>query len=244
MKAGYREWAMLILAFGICHANGLNAQTAHSLLRKGDQNYLEKKYGDSESSYRKALERKDNAKGQYNLGNAIYQQKRYQEALTRYQNAAKKSTSPTEKAAALHNLGNTYYQLNELKKSVEAYKEALRLNPNDKETKFNLALAQQRKKQEEQKKQQRPQEGDNKNQAQNQPPPPSNQGQKPNQDPQQGQQSQKNQGQPQDRESQSPPQDLSQKEAENLLKIMDEEERKVQGKMKKAQGRPKSGKDW
>lgn len=133
--------------------NGLLAQTAHQWLRKGDQEYLEQRYADSESNYRKALERKNSPQGQYNLGNSIYQQKRYQEALTRYENAAKKATNPTDKAAAYHNLGNTYFQLNELDKSINAFKQALRLNPNDKETKFNLALAQQRKKQEEQQKQ-------------------------------------------------------------------------------------------
>lgn len=223
--------------------NGLLAQTAHQWLRKGDQEYLEQRYADSESNYRKALERKNSSQGQYNLGNSIYQQKRYQEALTRYDNAAKKATTPTDKAAAYHNLGNTYFQLNELDKSINAFKQALRLNPNDKETKFNLALAQQRKKQEEQQKQ-RSSSNDDKNKDQNQQQPQSNQGQKPNQDPKQNQKPQQSQGQPQERQEQAPPPNLSQKEAQNLLKIMDEEERKVQGKMKRAQGRPKSGKDW
>ena len=145
--------SLLMLGLGIFQTNSLAAQTAHSLLRRGDQEYLEKRYADSESNYRKALERKNSPKGQYNLGNAIYQQKRYQEAVTRYENAAKKATTPSDKAAAYHNLGNTHFQLNDLEKSVAAYKQALRLNPADKETKFNLALAQQRKKQEEQKKQ-------------------------------------------------------------------------------------------
>ena len=232
----------LLVLIGLCFTPSVMAQTAHSMLRKGDQEYLEKRFADSESNYRKALERKNSAKGQYNLGNAIYQQKRYQEALTRYQNAVKKAGSPADKAAAYHNLGNTYYQLNDLQKSVSAYKEALRLNPADKETKFNLALAQHRKKEEEQKKQ-RSSPDDKQNQPQDQKSP-SNQGQKPNQDPKEGQKPQQNQGQSQNQEQKSPPPNLSKKEAENLLKIMDEEERKVQGKMKKASGKPKSGKDW
>lgn len=234
---------LLLCSLFLGLANGLLAQTAHQWLRKGDQEYLEQRYADSESNYRKALERKNSPQGQYNLGNSIYQQKRYQEALTRYENAAKKATTSTDKAAAYHNLGNTLFQLNELDKSINAFKQSLRLNPNDKETKFNLALAQQRKKQEEQQKQ-RSSSNDDKNKDQNQQQPQSNQGQKPNQDPKQNQNPQQNQGQPQDRQEQAPPPNLSQKEAQNLLKIMDDEERKVQGKMKRAQGKPKSGKDW
>lgn len=236
-------WGSLIL-LGVCDA--LTAQTSHQLLRRGDQEYLEQRYADSESNYRKALERKNTSKGQYNLGNSIYQQKRYQEALTRYEAAAKKATTHTEKAAAYHNLGNTLYQLNELDKSVNAYKQALRLNPNDKETKFNLALAQQRKKQEEQQKQRSASNDDKKqNQDQQQQPQSNqNQNQKQNQNPQQDKNNQQSQGQPQERDPQAPPPNLDQKEAQNLLKIMDEEERKVQGKMRRATGKPKSGKDW
>jgi len=45
------------------------------------------------------------------------------------------------KAKAYHNLGNSYMQQKEWGKSVDAYKDALKINPSDQDTKYNLAYA-------------------------------------------------------------------------------------------------------
>ncbi len=153
-----------------------NAQSGHRYLRKGDKQYEEKSYSQAEENYRKALEKKPSDKGTYNLGNAIYQQKRYDDAARQYEEAAQKAKTPEVKAYAFHNQGNAYFEQKDYEKSVEAYKNALRLNPSDVSTKLNLALAQKRlqqmqqQQQEQQKKEQQKQEQQQQNQQQQQQP--------------------------------------------------------------------------
>jgi Ca-activated chloride channel homolog len=75
------------------------------------------------------------------LGNAVYQQERYQEAQKLFEASAKMFESKTDKANAYHNLGNVFLSQKQYQKSIEAYKNALKLNPSDMETKYNLAYA-------------------------------------------------------------------------------------------------------
>ena len=89
------------------------------------------------------------SEGTYNLGNALYKQKKFPEAAEQYQLLAgqgeKMIETPEGKARLAeiyHNVGNIGMQSKEYAKSVEAYKQSLRLNPKDDETRYNLALAQ------------------------------------------------------------------------------------------------------
>ena len=97
---------------------------------------------EAEKNFRMALsEMPSNAKGAYNLGNAYYNAELYDEALARLVEAAKKGTK-LEKHRAYHNIGNVLMQGKQCKKAVEAYKNALRNNPKDEESRYNLAIAQ------------------------------------------------------------------------------------------------------
>ena len=51
------------------------------------------------------------------------------------------ATSKAEKHKAFHNIGNILMQKEKCKEAVEAYKNALRNNPTDEETRYNLAVA-------------------------------------------------------------------------------------------------------
>ena len=77
-----------------------------------------------------------------------------EEAAKKYEEAASLSTDPTITSSAFRNLGDAQYQQENYKESVEAYKQSLRINPDDKETKYNLSKAirqlQQRQQQEQQ----------------------------------------------------------------------------------------------
>ncbi|NKI31394.1 tetratricopeptide repeat protein [Croceivirga thetidis] len=102
----------------------------------------------AEGEYRKAISKsKENVAAPYNLGRAYYNRESYTEAFGRFKNAGEKATEKPDKHKAFHNLGNVFMKNKEYGKAVEAYKEALRANPNDDETRYNLALA--KKKQEE-----------------------------------------------------------------------------------------------
>jgi tetratricopeptide (TPR) repeat protein len=222
-------------------SNSVFDASAHQRLRNGDQSYRKGDFAKAETEYRKAIDRKPSPKGQYNLGNAIYQQKRFPEAIQHYNAASQTAQVPEDRSSAYYNLGNAQFQAGKYEESINAYKNSLRQNPGDLESKFNLAVAQ-KKLEQKQKEQQQQQQQKNQNQQNQQQQPQKNQQQ-------QNQQNQQNQQQKdQNEKAQAEPdtnQKLSRKEAENLLKIMEDEERKVQSKLKRGFTTPaKSYKDW
>ena len=103
-----------------------------------NENFIE-----AEKKYRLAVSAKqNNAAGSYNLGNAYYKSELYDEAMLRHLEAVNNSGSKLEKHKAYHNIGNTLMQKKRCKEAVSAYKNALRNNPSDDESRYNLALAQ------------------------------------------------------------------------------------------------------
>ncbi|WP_299608761.1 tetratricopeptide repeat protein [uncultured Aquimarina sp.] len=96
----------------------------------------------AEGEYRKAISKNPvDPVAKYNLANAYYNTEKYDEANNRYVEAAKTATTKEEKHKAFHNQGNTFMEQKKYKEAVEAYKNALRNNPKDDETRYNLALA-------------------------------------------------------------------------------------------------------
>lgn len=135
---------------------------ARSFVREGNELYKQKKYAEAGVAYKKAnTQVAAYYKSAFNLGNALYLQKNYKEAIPQYELAVKGTNNKLEKAAAYHNIGDAHMQEKAYDKAIEAFKNGLRNNPNDDETRYNLALAREKKKQKE--------EEDKKNQ----PPPPS-----------------------------------------------------------------------
>jgi len=121
----------------------------------------------AEGEYRKAIAKNPvDPTAKYNLANAYYNSEKYDEAHLRYKEAAKIETATkSEKHKAFHNQGNTYMEQKKYKEAVEAYKNALRNNPKDDETRYNLALA---KKMLEEEQQQNDQNQDDQDQDQDQ----------------------------------------------------------------------------
>ena len=89
----------------------------------------------------KSKEKAQKEKAEYNLGNTIYKNKKYSEAITNYKNASELAKTDIEKHKAFHNLGNAYMQDKNYKSAVDAYKNALKANSKDEQTRYNLALA-------------------------------------------------------------------------------------------------------
>jgi tetratricopeptide (TPR) repeat protein len=89
----------------------------------------------------KAKEKKKKQPAEYNLGNTIYKNKKYAEAISNYKNAALIANTSAQKHKAYHNLGNAYMQDKNYKSAVASYKNALKANAKDEKTRYNLALA-------------------------------------------------------------------------------------------------------
>jgi Tfp pilus assembly protein PilF len=128
----------------------------------------------AEADYRKAISKSEqNTAAPYNLGRAYYNRESYGEAFGRFKQAGIKASEKPVKHKAFHNIGNVYMKKKEYENAVEAYKQSLRNNPNDEETRYNLALAKEllKKQQNEQKNDQNQDDKkneDNKDQQKNQ----------------------------------------------------------------------------
>lgn len=113
-----------------------------SALRTAQQEVESGNDAQAEAAYKKAIALNPEAAGAaYNLGNLHFNKDRRFEASADYQTAAESATTKEEKHKIYHNAGNTLYENKQFKQAVEAYKNALRNDPTDEETRYNLALA-------------------------------------------------------------------------------------------------------
>ncbi len=136
-------------------------------IRQGNRAYYESKYPEAEVGYKRALEKNVTSyEANFNLAGALYKQGRYDDAAATYGKLAQDGTDLQRQTATYYNLGNTYVKQRKLDEAIEAYKNALRLMPEDKEAKFNLAYAKKLKQEEEKKKNQDNQDNPQQNQNQ------------------------------------------------------------------------------
>jgi uncharacterized repeat protein (TIGR01451 family) len=132
----------LVITLLIGGAQLLSAQTSHRLMRDGDKAYKAGDYAIAEEAYRKSLSEEQKPQAVYNLGNSLFQQERYDEAINKFQQVVETSDDEALRADAFHNLGNTFFALEDYRNSIAAFKDALRLRPDDPSTRYNLAQAQ------------------------------------------------------------------------------------------------------
>ena len=120
----------------------LALKKANDYVYEGNNLLNDEDYVSAEMEYRKAISENPNSiAGAYNLGNAYYTKGSFDEAVFRLQEAATKATSKSEKHKAFHNIGTVLMQGKKCQEAVEAFKSALRNDPTDDETRYNLGLA-------------------------------------------------------------------------------------------------------
>jgi len=221
-------------------------------VKKGNSEYKNGKYGQAEINYRKALEEdKTSQQAAFNLGDALYKQGKYEEAATQFQQITTEKGANTKlKAKAYHNLGNSYLKQKKLEESVNAYKNALKVSPNDQETKYNLAYAKALMQQQEQQKQQQNKNDKNKDknkdqQKQNQQnKDEKNKENKDNQNKNEGEKKE-NKDEQKDKGAQQQPQKLSQEDAQRILDALNRKEKDKHKKLdKKAGQKAQIEKNW
>lgn len=144
-------YIFILIGFSVFAQEELKPQD-QKYIYEGNQELKNNDFVNAEAAYRNAIsENPTNAVSKFNLGNAYFKNKKSNEALVRYNQAQKVATTKPEKHKAFHNMGNSFMQQKKYDNAIEAYKNALRNNPKDNESRYNLALA--KKKKEEQDKQ-------------------------------------------------------------------------------------------
>ena len=202
-----------------------SAQTDRQYIREGNKQFRMGDYAKAEVSYRKAVEKNPkNPQAVFNLGNALMAQKKDSAAVQQFEQSAQIETNPMRKSAAYHNMGVICQTHKMYGEAIEAYKSALRNNPNDDETRYNLVLCKHLKKKQDQKQQQNQQNNDDKNKNDDKKKDDQKDQQKDKKDDKQQQQQQKPQ--------------MSKDNAEQLLNAAIQNEKMTQDKMKKQQQQP------
>ncbi len=203
------------------------AQTDRQYVRDGNKAFRTGDYANAEVAYRKAVEKNPrNPQAVFNLGNALFAQKKDSAAVQQYEQAAKLETNPKRRAMSYHNIGVVCQSHKMYSEAIEAYKEALRLTPNDDEARYNLALCKrQQKRQDNQDKNKQQQKQDKKDQN------------KDNKD-----QKQQDKQQKQNKQKQENKDKMSKDNAEQLLNAAVQQEKNTQERMKKAMQQPNSRK--
>ncbi len=251
----------LFLCWGI---GTVNAQKKDTVLPKANEEYAENNFVDAEANYRISNAKFNNKTiANYNLGNAIYKQNQTSEAKFAYAKAIEKNNSRSQKHKAYHNLGNVFMKEKDYTQAVEAYKNALRNNPSDEETRYNFALAKKMLKENPPKnddkdknkdkdkdkdkdkkddKNKDKKDGDNKDKN-------DDKGDK-DKDKKDGDKDKKDQNKgdkPEDGQPKPTPGGISKERLQNLLDAVNNEEKKIQGKVNanKVKGKPvDTDKDW
>ena len=152
---GKRRYASAILVLMLVSTIPTQAQSERSNIREGNRLFRSGKHADSEVSYRKAMEKNPrNPQAAYNLGNALFAQKKDSAAVVAYQSGVQLETSAIRKAMGYHNMGVVCQSHKMFSEAIEAYKNALRLNPKDDEARYNLELCKKQQKKQQDKKNQ------------------------------------------------------------------------------------------
>lgn len=191
------------------------AQSEKKIIKKGNESYEKKQYDEAINQYKSVTDKDpENTTAQFNLGNALFRNKKPDEAVAAYDQALGNIRDKMERSRAFYNKGVVLQNNKKLPECIDAYKNALKLNPNDEDARLNLqkALLQQQQQQQKQ----------NNDQQQNK---------KQKQEEKKKDQKEKK-DQPQEPKPQ--PSKLTRQDAEEKLKALLQQEKNLQEKLRKA----------
>lgn len=213
--------AAFAMIFILLSMNPANAQSVRKDIISGNKFFKQGDYGKAENKYNEALEKdgKNDIAG-FNMGNTLYRKNKPDDAEKYYDNVISNTADNNLKQQAFYNKGVAFQKENKLPECILAYKNALLLNPNDEDARQNLQRV--LKKQQEQQQNQKNNQQNNKNNQQ------------------------KSKQQPQPQQPKPSPSKISQKDAEEKLKALMENEKQLQDKYHKVQSAvpDKPTKDW
>jgi tetratricopeptide (TPR) repeat protein len=113
----------------------LKLNQARSLYQKGDFAQSLKLYEDAKNLAPESID------FSAEMGQAAYKANDFAKAKSYYETSVSKSNNNTVSPNEYHNLGNTQMKMKDYSSAINSYKEALRKNPSDAETRYNLSEA-------------------------------------------------------------------------------------------------------
>ena len=135
------HYIIVTVAFLLAGATNAAAQTDRNLIRQGNRAFKTQKWAAAETQYRKAISKNQkNPQAVYNLGCALLMQQKDSLAMVQFGNAAQLENNLFRRSKSYHNMGVVMQNHREYAQAIEYYKMALRCNPQDNETRYNLAL--------------------------------------------------------------------------------------------------------
>ena len=248
---------LLVSVFFIFKSNAQEIaidKESNNLTLDGNIEYAENNLVEAESLYRKSISKDSlNLKAVYNMGNSFYKNELKDEAINQYRSSIKKTTDKDLLHKSFHNLGNVFMQNEDYQNAVDSFKKALLNKPSDDETRYNYVLAKEllknqqknNKKDDKDKKNDKDKKEDKEKK--------NDKDKKDNKDKKDDKKEEekkdnKSEKKNDNKENNNPkPNKISPEQLKNLLKAMDNEEKKVQNKVNKnkVKGSPiKNKKDW
>jgi len=240
---------ILILLFFFIKVNSQEIainKDSNNLTLDGNVEFADKNLIEAEKFYRKSISKDSlNIKASYNLANSFYRSELKQEAINQYKSSIEKTKSKETRHKSFHNLGNIYMQNEDYQNAVNSFKNALLNNPIDDETRYNYALAKEllKNEQKDNKKDDNDKKDDKDKKKDKDKDKKDDQKEKKDKQKEKDKKDDKNN----DKKEKPKPNKISPEQLKNLLKAMDNQEKKVQQKInkKKIKGSPvKNKKDW
>jgi tetratricopeptide (TPR) repeat protein len=245
---GFGALIMLMIAVVVSSAWAQGA--GRRQVAEGNKLYAEGQFDQANNKYRDAeVSNPESPIVHFNIGDALYKKRKYEEALETYRKAAQKSDDALLQAQSYYNMGNTLFRLNKWPESLLAYQQALKLNPNDKDAKYNLEYVRAKIKENARK---QPQDHQQQQQDQQQNSEQQDQQDQQKQDQQQEQQNQQQSEQQQQEQSReggtqqkTDKEQLSKEDAARLLEALKNQEKEAQKQRQmKVRGSARVEKDW
>ena len=247
---------LLVSVFFIFKSNAQEIaidKESNNLTLDGNIEYAENNLVEAESLYRKSISKDSlNLKAVYNMGNSFYKNELKDEAINQYRSSIKKTTDKDLLHKSFHNLGNVFMQNEDYQNAVDSFKKALLNKPSDDETRYNYVLAKEllknqqknNKKDDKDKKNDKDKKEDKEKKNDKDKKDDKNK----KDDKKEEKKDNKSENKNDNKENNNPePNKISPEQLKNLLKAMDNEEKKVQNKVNKnkVKSSPKKNKkDW
>ncbi len=249
------KFKILIVIFFVVMNSFSQSENYKKFFNMGNE-YFESSFEESEYNYRIAInDSSSDSKASFNLSNNYYKMGLYDEAIARQIEAIKLSKTSNEKHKSYYNLGNLYMKKDMCSEAVNAYKNALRNDPKDEQTRYNLSIAklcEENQNNEQDNDQQQDDEQDNNDKQEQQDDKNGNNDQQQDEqqsesDQQDKQDNKSNENSENENQNKEPDSKLSSQQIMNILKAMENAEKKVQAKINnqnKKGAKIVSEKDW